>query len=60
MCAQEITPEQLTIHRMNTAVKLNRLMRERSMNADLVMVNCPSVPTDPEGQANYVGFLDVS
>ncbi len=44
---------------MNTAVKLNKLMRERSMNADLVMVNCPSVPTDTNGQSNYVAFLDV-
>jgi hypothetical protein len=44
---------------MDTAVKLNKPMRERFMNADLVVINCPSVPTDTNGESNYVAFLDV-
>ncbi|BFZ13287.1 hypothetical protein BsWGS_16326 [Bradybaena similaris] len=54
-----IEPTQDDIRHMNTAVRLNVQMKERSSDACLVIVNLPCVPESSRGRANYMSFLEV-
>lgn len=47
------------MRKMHTAVRLNQVLRERSSNADLVILNLPSVPSKQTSQASYMQFLEV-
>jgi hypothetical protein len=52
-------PKEENLLRMNTSVKLNNLIVERSHDASLVIVNLPAPPTEPGQEENYMEFLDV-
>ncbi|XP_019849326.1 PREDICTED: solute carrier family 12 member 6-like isoform X2 [Amphimedon queenslandica] len=51
--------QQENLLRMNTSVKLNELIVEKSHDASLVIVNLPTPPSDPGKEENYMEFLDV-
>nr|KAG5707868.1 hypothetical protein BaRGS_031599 [Batillaria attramentaria] len=47
------------MRKMHTAVRLNEMLREKSQNAELVVINMPSVPTNATSQTSYMEFLEV-
>jgi len=58
------TPTALNFHeenvrRMNTSVKLNELIVNKSRDARLVLLNLPAPPRHLEHEDNYMEFLDV-
>ena len=58
--SQSDTHHEANLRRMNTSVKLNAIIRERSEGADLVLLNLPGVPDDVEDSGtNYMEFLEV-
>ncbi|XP_039996498.1 solute carrier family 12 member 6-like isoform X1 [Xiphias gladius] len=54
-----IRPDQSNVRRMHTAVKLNEVIVNKSHEARLVMLNMPGPPKNPEGDENYMEFLEV-
>ena len=44
------------LKQMNTAIKLNTMIKENSSNTQLVILNLPSVPVKVAGQANCILF----
>ncbi|XP_072940439.1 solute carrier family 12 member 4 isoform X1 [Epargyreus clarus] len=56
-----ITPDEGTVRRMHTAVKLNEVIVTRSHDAQLVILNLPGPPRDTklERESNYMEFLEV-
>lgn len=57
----KITPDEGTVRRMHTAVKLNEVIVNRSHDAQLVILNLPGPPKDTkmERESNYMEFLEV-
>lgn len=57
----DITPDEGTVRRMHTAVKLNEVIVSRSHDAQLVILNLPGPPRDTkfERESNYMEFLEV-
>ncbi|CAL1532292.1 unnamed protein product [Lymnaea stagnalis] len=53
-----ILPSHENIRHMTTAVTLNSMMKEKSGNANLIILNLPCVPETSTGQANYMSFLE--
>ena len=47
------------VRRMNTSVKLNELILDKSRDARLVLLNLPAPPHHLEHEDNYMEFLDV-
>ena len=47
------------VRRMNTSVKLNELIVNKSSDARLVLLNLPAPPRHLEHEDNYMEFLDV-
>ena len=47
------------IRRMNTSVKLNELIANKSQDARLVLLNLPAPPRHLKHEDNYMEFLDV-
>lgn len=47
------------IRHINTAVRMNSVMKSRSTNSQLVIVNLPSVPSSEKGQERYMTFLEI-
>ncbi|XP_076470476.1 solute carrier family 12 member 4-like [Babylonia areolata] len=47
------------MRKMHTAVRLNEKLRERSANADLIILNMPTIPENPLSQANYMHFMEI-
>ncbi|RUS75819.1 hypothetical protein EGW08_016411 [Elysia chlorotica] len=47
------------IRQINTAVRMNTVMKERSASAQLVIVNLPCVPVSQKGQERYMSFLEI-
>ncbi|XP_013175859.1 PREDICTED: solute carrier family 12 member 4 isoform X3 [Papilio xuthus] len=56
-----ITPDEGTVRKMHTAVKLNEVIVSRSHDAQLVILNLPGPPRDTEleMESNYMEFLEV-
>ncbi|XP_017292980.1 solute carrier family 12 member 6 isoform X1 [Kryptolebias marmoratus] len=54
-----IKPDQSNVRRMHTAVKLNEVIVNKSHDARLVLLNMPGPPKNPEGDENYMEFLEV-
>ncbi|XP_069489866.1 solute carrier family 12 member 6 isoform X2 [Ambystoma mexicanum] len=52
-------PDQSNVRRMHTAVKLNEVIVNKSHDAKLVLLNMPGPPKNPEGDENYMEFLEV-
>ncbi|XP_028934280.1 solute carrier family 12 member 6 isoform X2 [Ornithorhynchus anatinus] len=52
-------PDQSNVRRMHTAVKLNEVIVNKSHDAKLVLLNMPGPPRNPEGDENYMEFLEV-
>uniref|UniRef100_A0A8C1U8G0 Solute carrier family 12 member 6 n=1 Tax=Cyprinus carpio TaxID=7962 RepID=A0A8C1U8G0_CYPCA len=50
---------QSNVRRMHTAVKLNEVIVNKSHDARLVLLNMPGPPKNPEGDENYMEFLEV-
>ncbi|XP_075975973.1 solute carrier family 12 member kcc isoform X2 [Anticarsia gemmatalis] len=57
----DITPDEGTVRRMHTAVKLNEVIVSRSHDSQLVILNLPGPPRDTnyERESNYMEFLEV-
>nr|XP_037867149.1 solute carrier family 12 member 4 isoform X4 [Bombyx mori] len=57
----DITPDEGTVRRMHTAVKLNEVIVARSHDSQLVILNLPGPPRDTsvERESNYMEFLEV-
>uniref|UniRef100_A0A673BV16 Solute carrier family 12 member 6-like n=1 Tax=Sphaeramia orbicularis TaxID=375764 RepID=A0A673BV16_9TELE len=47
------------VRRMHTAVKLNEVIVNKSHDARLVLLNMPGPPRNPDGDENYMEFLEV-
>uniref|UniRef100_A0A3Q0RNH3 Solute carrier family 12 member 6 n=1 Tax=Amphilophus citrinellus TaxID=61819 RepID=A0A3Q0RNH3_AMPCI len=54
-----IRPDHSNVRRMHTAVKLNEVIVTKSHDARLVLLNMPGPPKNPEGDENYMEFLEV-
>ncbi|XP_057565940.1 solute carrier family 12 member 7 [Hippopotamus amphibius kiboko] len=54
-----LKPNHSNVRRMHTAVKLNDVVRERSQDAQLVLLNMPGPPKNRQGDENYMEFLEV-
>uniref|UniRef100_A0A8C4RY51 SLC12A transporter C-terminal domain-containing protein n=1 Tax=Erpetoichthys calabaricus TaxID=27687 RepID=A0A8C4RY51_ERPCA len=52
-------PNQSNVRRMHTAVKLNEVVRSRSQDAHVVLLNMPGPPKNRCGDENYMEFLEV-
>ncbi|KAM4708760.1 solute carrier family 12 member 6 isoform 3-T4 [Discoglossus pictus] len=52
-------PDQSNVRRMHTAVKLNEVIVNKSHDAKLVLLNMPGPPRNPQGDENYMEFLEV-
>ncbi|XP_077171900.1 solute carrier family 12 member 6 isoform X2 [Paroedura picta] len=52
-------PDQSNVRRMHTAVKLNEVIVNKSHEAKLVLLNMPGPPRNPDGDENYMEFLEV-
>lgn len=49
---------QKNLKHMQTAVRLNTMIKDRSSQANLVIINLPNVPYTTKGQANYMSFME--
>ncbi|GMT24173.1 hypothetical protein PFISCL1PPCAC_15470 [Pristionchus fissidentatus] len=47
------------VHKMHTAVRLNELILEHSLNSQLVLLNLPKPPVGKEGLDDYIHYLEV-
>lgn len=54
-----IRPDHSNVRRMHTAVKLNEVIVNKSHDARVVLLNMPGPPRNPEGDENYMEFLEV-
>ncbi|XP_033838068.1 solute carrier family 12 member 7-like isoform X1 [Periophthalmus magnuspinnatus] len=50
---------QSNVRRMHTAVKLNEVVKKKSKESQLVLLNMPGPPKNKKGDENYMEFLDV-
>uniref|UniRef100_A0AAY4CUA1 Solute carrier family 12 member 6 n=1 Tax=Denticeps clupeoides TaxID=299321 RepID=A0AAY4CUA1_9TELE len=53
------TEDHSNVRRMHTAVKLNEVIVNKSHDARLVLLNMPGPPRNPDGDENYMEFLEV-
>ncbi|XP_062865097.1 solute carrier family 12 member 6-like [Trichomycterus rosablanca] len=54
-----IRPDHSNVRRMHTAIKLNEVIVNKSHDARLVLLNMPGPPRNPDGDENYMEFLEV-
>uniref|UniRef100_A0A3B5LR49 Uncharacterized protein n=1 Tax=Xiphophorus couchianus TaxID=32473 RepID=A0A3B5LR49_9TELE len=52
-------PNQANVRRMHTAVKLNEVVKKKSKDSELVLLNMPGPPRNKKGEENYMEFLEV-
>lgn len=52
-------PDEANVRRMHTAVKLNEVIRSKSQEAQLVVINLPGPPKIKVGEENYMEFIEV-
>ncbi|XP_043990176.1 solute carrier family 12 member 7-like isoform X1 [Gambusia affinis] len=50
---------QANVRRMHTAVKLNEVVKKKSKDSELVLLNMPGPPKNKKGDENYMEFLEV-
>ncbi|XP_072297052.1 solute carrier family 12 member 7-like isoform X1 [Eucyclogobius newberryi] len=50
---------QSNVRRMHTAVKLNEVVKKKSKESQLVLLNMPGPPKNKKGEENYMEFLEV-
>ncbi|CAL1580184.1 unnamed protein product [Knipowitschia caucasica] len=50
---------QSNVRRMHTAVKLNEVVKKKSKESQLVLLNMPGPPKNMKGDENYMEFLEV-
>jgi len=51
-------PDEGNVRRMDTAVKINRLVQEKSSGSRLIMINLPKPPTIDEREFIYMEFIE--
>uniref|UniRef100_A0A8C1RX19 Solute carrier family 12 member 7a n=1 Tax=Cyprinus carpio TaxID=7962 RepID=A0A8C1RX19_CYPCA len=54
-----MTVDQTNVRRMHTAVKLNKVVVNKSQGAQLVLLNMPGPPKNQGGDESYMEFLEV-
>ncbi|KAM3857370.1 solute carrier family 12 member 6 [Diretmus argenteus] len=54
-----IRPDHSNVRRMHTAIKLNEVIVNKSHDARIVLLNMPGPPRNPDGDENYMEFLEV-
>uniref|UniRef100_H3CLG6 Solute carrier family 12 member 7a n=1 Tax=Tetraodon nigroviridis TaxID=99883 RepID=H3CLG6_TETNG len=52
-------PNQSNVRRMHTAIRLNKVVVEKSSHSQLVLLNMPGPPKSRKGDENYMEFLEV-
>eukprot|EP00118_Oscarella_pearsei_P002328 m.10248 g.10248 ORF g.10248 m.10248 type:complete len:1083 (+) comp22073_c0_seq3:74-3322(+) len=52
-------PEEDNVRRMNTSVKLNEIIMQKSHGSKLVILNLPGPPSAQRDEENYMEFLEV-
>ncbi|XP_067651390.1 solute carrier family 12 member 6-like [Haliotis asinina] len=55
---EDATPDSCNVKRMHTAVSLNKHIKDKSRDAQLVILNLPSPPTSETRQSHYMSFLE--
>uniref|UniRef100_A0A3B5AFE5 Solute carrier family 12 member 6 n=1 Tax=Stegastes partitus TaxID=144197 RepID=A0A3B5AFE5_9TELE len=58
-CSLSSFRDHSNVRRMHTAVKLNEVIVNKSHDARLVLLNMPGPPRNPDGDENYMEFLEV-
>jgi len=51
-------PDEGNVRRMDTAVKINRLVQEKSSGSSLIMINLPKAPTSTDREFIYMEFIE--
>jgi len=51
-------PDEGNVRRMDTAVKINRLVQEKSSGSSLIMINLPKAPTSSDREFIYMEFIE--
>ncbi|KAJ1375092.1 hypothetical protein KIN20_038336 [Parelaphostrongylus tenuis] len=59
MKARLLALDRTKVHKMHTAVRLNEIIIEHSVNSQLVLLNLPKPPRGKDGLDDYIHYLEV-